>query len=106
MLSQRVGLGVCKCARGEYLTSEGESMSSGRTIPDSQISKSVNQKLMQRGSIAGCKLTATVANGQVTIVGTVENEHQKKPIISALNGISGVRRVIDQSQVVARKKRE
>lgn len=75
-------------------------------ISDSQLSRSVSQKLLQRGSGAGCKLTATVSSGTVTLAGTVENEYQKKPIISALNGINGVKRIVDTSTVVARKKRE
>lgn len=81
-------------------------MTTGRPVPDSQLLKSVTQKLFQRGSGAGCKLTATVSSGTVTLAGTVENEYQKKPIISALNGINGVKRIIDTSTVVARQKRE
>lgn len=78
---------------------------SGKQVPDNQVSRSVTQKLAQRSAGSGCRVTATVSNGYVTLSGTVEHEYQRKPILSSLNGITGVRRVIDQTQLVPRAKR-
>ena len=81
-------------------------MAFGKQVPDSQLSRSVTQKLAQRSAGSGCRVTATVSNGYVTLNGTVEHEYQRKPILSSLNSITGIRRVIDQTQLVAKKKRE
>jgi osmotically-inducible protein OsmY len=80
-------------------------MSIGKAIPDSQLSRHVTQKLAQRSAGSGCRITATVANGYVTVCGTVEHEYQRKPILSSLNSITGIKRVIDQTQVVPKQKR-
>lgn len=79
-------------------------MTAGR-IPDSQLIRSVNQKLIQKSAGSGCRITAAVANGNVTLSGTVENEYQKRPFVNAISGITGVRRVVDQTQVIVKKKR-
>lgn len=75
-------------------------------IPDSQLTRSVAMKLAQRSGGSGCKISAVVSSGYVTISGTVDAEYQKRPIINAVSGINGVRRVIDQMQVAPKKKRE
>ncbi|MCC6510578.1 MAG: BON domain-containing protein [Pirellulaceae bacterium] len=75
-------------------------------VPDNQLTRAVTMKLAQRSGGSGCKVSAAVANGYVTITGSVEAEYQKRPIINAVNGINGVRRVIDQLVVVPKKKRE
>lgn len=77
----------------------------GKLVPDSQLTRSVTQQLAKRSAGSGCRITATVLNGYVTINGTVEHEYQRKPILSSLSGISGVRRVIDQTQLVPKRKR-
>ena len=75
-------------------------------IPDNQLTRAVTMKLSQRSGGSGCKVTAVVSDGYVTLTGTVEAEYQKRPIINSIGGINGVRRVIDQLQVAPKKKRE
>jgi osmotically-inducible protein OsmY len=75
-------------------------------IPDSQLTRSITMKLAQRSGGTGCKVTAVVNSGYVTISGTVDAEYQKRPIINAVNGINGVRRVIDAMNIAPKRKRE
>jgi osmotically-inducible protein OsmY len=81
-------------------------MERANRIPDKQLTRSVTMKLAQRSGGSGCKVSAVVNDGYVTVSGTVAAEYQKRPIINAISGITGVRRVIDQMQVVPPKKRE
>ncbi len=81
-------------------------MALGKQIPDNTLLKSVSQKLIQRSGGSGCKLTAAVSGGTVTLSGMLAQEYQRRAIVSSMNGISGVRRVIDQMQVAVVKKRE
>ncbi len=74
-------------------------------VPDNQLTRSVNMKLSQRSGGSGCKITAAVANGYVTLSGTVIADYQKRPIVNAITSISGVRRVIDQIIVAPKTKR-
>jgi osmotically-inducible protein OsmY len=74
-------------------------------ISDNQLIKSVTQKIMQKSAGSGCRVNVAVSNGYVTLSGTIENEYQRRPFTNAASGISGVRRVIDQTQVVVKKKR-
>lgn len=74
-------------------------------ISDSQLLKSVTQKICQKSAGSGCRITVAVSNGNVTLTGSVENEYQKRPFVNAASGINGVRRVIDQTQVIVKPKR-
>jgi osmotically-inducible protein OsmY len=75
-------------------------------VPDSQLTRSVNMKIAQRSGGSGCKVTAVVSNGYVTLSGTVDAEYQKRPIINAINGINGVRRIVDSMTVAVKKKKD
>lgn len=79
-------------------------MALGNQVPDKTLQKSVNQKLMQRA--AGAKIAAAVASGTVTLSGQLVQEYQRRALISALNGISGVRRVIDTMTIAPPRNRE
>lgn len=74
-------------------------------VPDKQLSRSVNMKLSQRSGGSGCKINATVASGCVTLSGFVVADYQRRTLINAINGISGVQRVIDQMQLAPKQKR-
>lgn len=81
-------------------------MALGNQVPDKTLLKAVSQKLIQRSGGSGCKLTASVSSGTVTLSGILAQEYQRRAIISAMNGVGGVRRVVDQMQVAPPKKRE
>lgn len=74
-------------------------------VPDNQLTRAVNMKLSQRSGGSGCKITATVSDGYVTLCGTVIAEYQKRPIVNAITSIGGVRRVVDQITVAPKVKR-
>ena len=80
-------------------------MAFGKQVPDRELTKSVNKKLLQRAG-SGCKITATVASGMVTLSGVLEQDYQRRALISAMTGINGVKRVVDTMTVAPRKKRE
>ncbi len=81
-------------------------MALGNQVPDKTLLKAVSQKLIQRSGGSGCKLSAAVNGGTVTLSGTLAQEYQRRAIVSSMNGIGGVRRVIDQMSVAPVKKRE
>jgi osmotically-inducible protein OsmY len=63
---------------------------------DDRITQQVNNKLAARGFCSPCRLSAQTSNGQVTLSGIVQYAHQKSAAVSAISGMVGVRRVIDQ----------
>ncbi len=77
----------------------------GKQIPDKTLLKSVTQKLAQRVGGSGSKIIPTVSSGAVTLTGTLSQEFLRRSITSAMSGIGGVRRVIDNMTVVPPKKR-
>lgn len=78
----------------------------GKNVSDRELQKSVSRKLLQRGGGSGCKVNASVASGLVTLSGVLGQECQRQAIISAMQGIGGVRRVVDTMTVAPRKVRE
>lgn len=80
-------------------------MGFGKVVSDRELQKSVDRKLMQRGNGAGCKVSGVVAAGAVTLSGTIGNESQRRPIVSAMNGISGIKRVNDSITLTPPRKR-
>jgi len=72
---------------------------------DDRITQQVNNKLASRGFAAPCRLTVKSSHGQVTLSGTVQYAHQKSAAVSAISGMAGVRRVIDQMTVTPAAKR-
>lgn len=81
-------------------------MALGKEISDRELLKSVNKKLLQKSGGSGSKITVNVASGMVTLSGVLGQEHQRRVLISAMQGISGVKRVVDTMTVAPRKKRE
>ena len=67
-------------------------------IPDKALLKTVNQRLDRTGTGSQSKVTATVQRGIVTLVGKLQYENQRTPIMKAIRNIAGVRQVIDQLQ--------
>jgi osmotically-inducible protein OsmY len=72
---------------------------------DDRITQQVNNKLAARGFCSRCRLTVKTANGQVTLSGIVQYAHQRSAAVSAISGMAGVRRVIDQMTVKPAVKR-
>jgi osmotically-inducible protein OsmY len=72
---------------------------------DDRIKQQVTNKLTSRGLSSPCRVTVQASNGQVTLSGTVQYAHQKSAAMSAISGMTGVRRVIDQMTVKPMVKR-
>ena len=72
---------------------------------DDHITRHVNNKLASRGFGSQSRLTVQTSNGQVTLSGIVQHAHQKSAAMSAVSGMAGVRRVIDQMTVKPAAKR-
>ena len=74
-----------------------------QVVPDKVLLKQVNQRLMRAGLGAGCSMRVSVRNGQVTLSGTIQRDLQRRPALRAASGIAGVRQVVDQLKVEAKK---
>ncbi len=72
-------------------------------VPDKTILKKVNQRLMRSGLGSGCRVTATVRSGQVSLSGNIQYENQRRPALKAVGSVEGVKRVVDQLQVQSRQ---
>lgn len=76
-----------------------------QVVPDNVLLKKVTQRLMRAGLGAGCSVRASVKSGQVTLSGTIQRDLQRRPALRAASGIDGVRQVVDQLKVEAKKER-
>ena len=63
---------------------------------DQDITQQVNIKLASRGLRAPCRVSVQTSNGTVTLSGTVQYSHQKGTAVRAINGITGVQRIVDR----------
>lgn len=72
---------------------------------DGRITQTVTNKLASRGFSSPCRLTVQTSSGQVTLSGTVQHAHQKSAAASAISGMAGVRRVVNQITVKPAAKR-
>ena len=79
-------------------------MSFGNQIPDKTLLKQVVQKLARSGTGSQSRVTAAVRNGDVTLTGTLQYEHERRCVLKSTSNVSGIRRVIDQMRVVPKKK--
>jgi osmotically-inducible protein OsmY len=77
-------------------------MALGNAIPDKTLLKDVNKKLLRAGTQT--KITASVRGGCLTLTGTLQYEVQRRPVMRAVNQVSGIRQVIDQMTVQAKKR--
>lgn len=74
-------------------------------ISDKDLLKIVSQKLMRSGSGSQSRVAVTVQGGTVTLTGTLQYAIQRSPIVKAMASVAGVRRVLDQMQLVDKKER-
>jgi osmotically-inducible protein OsmY len=77
-------------------------MTFGNAIPDKTLLRDVNRKLLRAGTQT--KVTASVSGGCLTLTGLLQNEIQRRPILRAVNQVSGIRRVVDQMTMRPKKR--
>jgi osmotically-inducible protein OsmY len=70
---------------------------------DKSLLQKVNQRLQRTASGGSTRVTATVSKGDVTLRGALQYEIQRKNFVRAATSTPGVRRVIDQMTVEAKK---
>ena len=72
-------------------------------VSDKDLLKSVNQRLTRTGTASQSKVNVSVQQGTVTLTGSLQHAIQRSPIVKAVTRVAGVRRVIDQMQLLAKK---
>lgn len=77
-------------------------MALGNSVPDRTLLRDINKKLLRAGTQT--KVTASVSGGCLTLTGSLQYEIQRRPILRAVNQVSGVRRVVDQMILQAKKR--
>ena len=78
-------------------------MALGNQVPDKTLLRNVERKISRK--ISGTnRVSVSVRSGDVTLKGVIGYEHERRPILSSVNSVPGVRRVLDQLQVVDKKK--
>jgi osmotically-inducible protein OsmY len=78
----------------------------GKPVPDKTLLRSVSQKIAQKCAGSTAKVTASVVSGTITLSGVLASETQRKIIMSSMQGIGGVRRIVDSMTVAIPKKRQ
>ncbi|MEQ1825629.1 MAG: BON domain-containing protein [Pirellula sp.] len=68
---------------------------------DIKLVQLVNTKLTMRGIRSPCNVSVACKGGEVTLTGTVAQPHQKNSAGSVAQGVTGVKRVINQLTVKA-----
>ena len=76
----------------------------GNEVPDRALLLKVNQRVQQTGTGSQSKVTVNVRRGEVTVGGTIQYEMQRHNILRAAGRVGGVRRVVDQLQLQAKKR--
>ena len=72
-------------------------------ISDKDLLKSVNQRMARTGTASQSRINVSVQQGTVTLSGNLQHAIQRSPIVKAVSRVAGVRRVIDQMQLIVRK---
>lgn len=72
-------------------------------VPDKTLLKTVQRKLLQK--CAGARVSAAIQGGEAIITGSIANEYERKQILKCVSAVQGVGRVIDQIQLIEKKKR-
>lgn len=65
-------------------------------IPDKELLKNVTRRMQRSGSSS--RITASVRSGNVTLIGKLQYENQRAPLLKTVQAVAGVRQVIDQLQ--------
>ena len=71
-------------------------------VQDPGISQRVTERLSSLGVRAPSRVNVATSNGNVTLSGTIQYEHQRHMALSAVKNIAGVHRVLDQMRVMPR----
>lgn len=70
-------------------------------ISDPKITQAVTQRLANRGIRPPSRISVTSANGQVTLSGNIQFEHQRQSVLHTTRAVEGVQRVVDMLKLIA-----
>jgi osmotically-inducible protein OsmY len=74
-------------------------------IPDHSITQAVTQHLSNRGVRSPCHVIVATNQGNVTLSGTIQYEHQRHMVVQVTRGVQGVQRVSDQLHLMSNVQR-
>ncbi len=69
-------------------------------ISDPKIIQHVSQRLGNRGIRSPARINVASANGQVTLSGNIQYEHQRHTALQTAQSVEGVRRVVDMLKLI------
>jgi osmotically-inducible protein OsmY len=78
---------------------------SAQSNADAKLVQQVNSKLSMRGFRPPCHVSVACDSGQITLTGSVTQAHLKLSAAQVAQGISGVKRVVNQLIVKAAERR-
>jgi len=73
------------------------------TATDHELEKGIHEQLVKVGASPD-RIRAIVDDGKVTMVGTLDFESQRRTVLKAVNGVDGIREVIDKMLVAMPRK--
>ena len=73
-------------------------------VPDKALMQKVDQCVQRTGTGSQSRVKIDVRRGEVTLTGTIQYEMQRQNIMRAANRVSGVRRVVDQMTIAAKRR--
>jgi osmotically-inducible protein OsmY len=74
-------------------------------VPDKRLLQKVEQRVSRTGLGSQSKISVQIRNGDVTLSGVLQYETQRRPVLRAARGVDGVRRIVDQLQVKAPRRK-
>jgi osmotically-inducible protein OsmY len=74
-------------------------MPNDNRVPDRALMTKVNQRLSRCGMGSNLQVNVVIRNGLVTLSGTLDYDYQRRPLLRAATGVSGVRMVVDNLKV-------
>jgi osmotically-inducible protein OsmY len=74
-------------------------------VPDGKITQQVTQRLSSGGIRPPSRVVVATANGEVTLSGNIQYEHQRQAAMQATRGVDGIRRVVDRLSVIPAPRR-
>ena len=72
-------------------------------VPDRVIDQKVVRQLANHGVRPPCTVVASSKKGTVMLTGKIQYEHQRNLCLRTVNSVEGVRRVVDQLQIIVKE---
>jgi osmotically-inducible protein OsmY len=69
---------------------------------DQRVNEQVIRQLSNHGVGSPCKVAVSTREGSTTLSGQIEYEHQRRLAMRVAQNTAGVKRVVDQLQVVSK----